>query len=253
MQVIVLGMHRSGTSVLSKVLSNLGVNMGDGCEKPSSSNVEGHFEDERLIELNENILHRACGKWYQPPTIEALDSIENYINEQYTEYVNDRVGLWGVKEPRLSLLISYFSKHLTEPYYIFMQRDAHAVVNSLKVRDGMDTEIALGLKDVYDTNIKEFIKNEKNVLELCYENLIDNPINELIKICSFLNIPLNIEAVSHISTDKELLIKKRKVFNDVLKSAFLKFVAEPKKLYRYQTIQIFKSYLRKIIELYFTK
>ena len=50
--VVVLGMHRSGTSMTSAILEKLGINMGDETLGPLETNPIGHFEDRMFLELN---------------------------------------------------------------------------------------------------------------------------------------------------------------------------------------------------------
>ena len=56
--VIVLGMHRSGTSCMSEVLMNLGLYPGDSKEflKASEYNKHGYFENSGVVDCNEKIL-----------------------------------------------------------------------------------------------------------------------------------------------------------------------------------------------------
>jgi len=43
--LIIAGMHRSGTSLISQWLNRCGLNLGENMIGASSGNVEGHFED----------------------------------------------------------------------------------------------------------------------------------------------------------------------------------------------------------------
>src|SRR5437868_15458263 len=59
--VLVLGMHRSGTSLCSHVLSALGVEMSDkipgpGLKEPSPDNAGGHWERWEIVEFHDRIL-----------------------------------------------------------------------------------------------------------------------------------------------------------------------------------------------------
>src|ERR1051325_4386391 len=60
--VMVLGMHRSGTSLCSHVLSALGVDMADRLTHPSLSepapdNPKGHWERWEIVQIHERILN----------------------------------------------------------------------------------------------------------------------------------------------------------------------------------------------------
>ena len=55
--VVVLGMHRSGTSLATRGLECLGVELGEDLLGPSTpENPEGFFEDVALLELSERVL-----------------------------------------------------------------------------------------------------------------------------------------------------------------------------------------------------
>ena len=65
---IVLGMHRSATSLLARGLHMSDIVMGERLLGKSESNKYGHWEDVDFVELNESILHSAGGTWDNPPS-----------------------------------------------------------------------------------------------------------------------------------------------------------------------------------------
>ena len=68
MGVLVLGMHRSGTSALTRVLNLLGLDAGrDVLMGASESNPTGHWEVERLTSFNDRLLDELGGRWNAPP------------------------------------------------------------------------------------------------------------------------------------------------------------------------------------------
>src|SRR6266581_4628774 len=74
--VCVLGMHRSGTSVVTRILNTLGVDLGpeETLMKPTGDNAGGYWEQQRIVDLNDDVLARLGGTWDDPPPItpEAL-------------------------------------------------------------------------------------------------------------------------------------------------------------------------------------
>src|SRR5437588_13004998 len=68
--VCVLGMHRSGTSLVGHLLHALGLDLGpeEHLMGASSANPTGHCENEPVTELNDALLERLGGSWSQPPT-----------------------------------------------------------------------------------------------------------------------------------------------------------------------------------------
>ena len=65
--IVILGMHKSGTSMVAGVLEKLGVNMGKELLGPHWSNPLGHFENVKFVNLDERILKEAKGSWNNPP------------------------------------------------------------------------------------------------------------------------------------------------------------------------------------------
>ena len=62
--VLILGMHRSGSSALMGVLKILGLKTGRKLLGPvPESNVRGHFEHREILEVNENILKFLGSGW----------------------------------------------------------------------------------------------------------------------------------------------------------------------------------------------
>ena len=70
--VLVIGMHRSGTSALTGLLAGLGFALpppGDLIEGRPDNPV--HFESQALIEVNDDLLHAFHGSWQAPPVLDG--------------------------------------------------------------------------------------------------------------------------------------------------------------------------------------
>ena len=61
--IFVLGMHRSGTSALARVLNLMGVDLGAGSEAAGKDNQRGFWEHPELNITNENILKSLGSSW----------------------------------------------------------------------------------------------------------------------------------------------------------------------------------------------
>ena len=69
MSVLVIGMHRSGTSVLAAATSTLGLSTGRGQMMSShADNPVGFWEVQALTTINEKLLAALGGNWRRPPT-----------------------------------------------------------------------------------------------------------------------------------------------------------------------------------------
>ena len=54
--IVVLGMHRSGTSAITKSLELLGVGLGSELHPAGFDNPKGFWEDRDCLEINERLL-----------------------------------------------------------------------------------------------------------------------------------------------------------------------------------------------------
>src|SRR5262249_1430116 len=109
---IVLGMHRSGSSCLARILHAAGLYMGE--ELPDdrhSSNLFGHWEVAKAVEINDRLLARSGGTWDDPPAqLRADGEIDNDIRSLLRSL--ERCGHYGWKDPRMTLTLPVWLPHL---------------------------------------------------------------------------------------------------------------------------------------------
>ena len=69
--IVVLGMHRSGTSMFAEIISRLGFYTGETEEllEPQEDNPKGFWERRDVVQLNDLILEEAGGSWFNPPIL----------------------------------------------------------------------------------------------------------------------------------------------------------------------------------------
>ncbi len=79
--IIVLGMHKSGTSLVAGALKKAGVNMGDNLLGRHWSNPLGHFEDMDFFRLNRKILREVGGGWDNPPSLDKVLSLKEKFHQ----------------------------------------------------------------------------------------------------------------------------------------------------------------------------
>ena len=154
--IIVVGMHRSGTSALSGCLSELGVFMGNSLYGPQQGvNEKGFYENAALVEFNDDVFDQLLWSWDYPLaecfTSEGLIFSEEVI-QKAVSLVSSEYGskeLWGMKDPRTSLLLPLWQKALSrlsiKPHFIIMLRNPIEVAGSLRKRDDFSFDKSLML------------------------------------------------------------------------------------------------------------
>jgi len=149
--VVVLGMHRSGTSSVAGLLARLGVWPGPDADLMAGpDNPKGHYESGRLHGACLRRLAAAGGDWKDPPRQAppaAVDAFRRDVAALIAEL--DARRPWLIKEPRLCLLARELLPLLRRPVFVHVVRDPHAVADSLAERDGLPRAEALALWEHY--------------------------------------------------------------------------------------------------------
>ncbi|RVA03363.1 sulfotransferase, partial [Mesorhizobium sp. M7A.F.Ca.US.001.02.1.1] len=147
--IMVLGMHRSGTSALTRAINLLGAELPKNLLGANPSNPAGHWEPARLIELHDQMLAEAGSSWddwrsFDPNDLGAQRlrfykaEIARLIDEEYGS-----APLFVLKEPRISrfvpLYAEIFKRMRIDVRYVLIERNPLAVIASLANRDGFTT------------------------------------------------------------------------------------------------------------------
>ena len=191
--VFVAGMHRGGTSAVAQVLVALGLDSGpaERLIGATEANRHGHFEVEEITSLNENMLRELGGSWLSPPPgEEAVAELANtHFAGQSTEALSRQFSKkpWFLKDPRLSLLLPFWSQILSEsPLVIVVVRSPQAIAQSLHARDGLPLEYGLLLAGSYLNTVSRDAKDLPNLV-VHYEELLRNPKDSVEAMVKFLN------------------------------------------------------------------
>jgi hypothetical protein len=197
--VLVLGMHRSGTSALARGLQMLGVYLGNDFISPKPDNPTGYWEDRNIYEINERLLAVFGLKWeevaliddarWDAPGVEALRTeAVAYLRSQFVSH-----SLWGFKDPRTIRLLPFWRSVLrsldVDECYLLVIRNPRSVANSLMRRHGMDAVTAHLLWLVYVVPNLSMIANRPFVVA-DYDLVMANPRQELERIAQGLKISL---------------------------------------------------------------
>ncbi len=146
--LIVLGMHRSGTSLLAGTLQASGVFLGEAkslMPAQAEINAKGFWEHESIVAIHDEILTTLGSHWSHIASLPEDWHKDSRI-EPYRKALIDIIrkefsgsGLWGLKDPRmcrlLPLWLSIFKELNTKPKFIIISRHPYEVAASLTKRD----------------------------------------------------------------------------------------------------------------------
>lgn len=182
MQIIVLGMHRSGTSAVARLLNMMGAYFApERMELPvNSANPKGYWERRDVINLNEDILKSLHVSWdriaeFTPQTInsEIIQHFQPYAAEIILGL--DAQRPWMLKDPRLCLLLPLWLPLLEVPVCVFVYRSPIQVAQSLAKREKFSLRLGMALWEKYNLCALESSKTLQRIL-INYEELMQNPL-----------------------------------------------------------------------------
>jgi hypothetical protein len=133
--LIITGMHRSGTSLITSILQQSGLPIGEELLPAAHDNPRGFFEDQAFMLLHQAMLHAR--------------GVTNLVNRGFTTVPNDAEmaqasmlisersaqPLWGWKDPRTALFLDFWNGLLPDAGYLFIYRNPLDVLLSLMRRN----------------------------------------------------------------------------------------------------------------------
>ncbi|HFD12964.1 MAG TPA: sulfotransferase family protein [Crenotrichaceae bacterium] len=148
--VLILGMHRSGTSWLTGSLQQAGLYLGKH-HSWNPHNRKGNRENPDVMALHESILAENHGAWDVPPEFIVWSAQQKEAARQLVEVNTEAQQQWGFKDPRTLLMLEGWKLLLDDIAYIGIFRHPLAVARSLHNRGGMPRQQALQLWEYYNT------------------------------------------------------------------------------------------------------
>lgn len=143
--LLVLGMHRSGTSCVARIANLLGPEIGGNLRPPQPDNPMGFWEHAGLSELNDRALVALGTSWNDPsplpagweeraPLLEIGEALRTLLESEFSLHSD-----FVVKDPRLCLLLPLWRTALDsldcDVEFLWVVRDPRAVGASLARRD----------------------------------------------------------------------------------------------------------------------
>jgi len=197
--VVVLGMHRSGTSAITQGLSVLKVDLGNNLMPAIPGNNDtGFWEDIDINSLNEELLKKLQSHWHGTRILDKgvlLNSQFLSEHDRAVDLLKEKIrpsDCFGFKDPRTVILLSFWQKVFAElkleDCYLISLRNPLSVAESLSRRDGFDIEKSFLLW------IKHFIaairnsEGKKRVV-VDYDLLLNSPRAQLERVSKALKLP----------------------------------------------------------------
>src|SRR5690554_4233258 len=198
--IVVLGMHRSGTSAITRAVVAAGADVGENLLPAGKDNPRGFWEDRDFVNFNERLLG-VLGASYDSlfllPEGFEQDSQIQALELEAVVMLRDKLAdtaLFAIKDPRTCRLLPFWQRvfgHLQAKVdYVIAVRNPLSVAQSLKRRDGFLERKSHWLWLQHYVGAVTATDNENRVL-VEYDRLMADPEPELERMCAALGLTLD--------------------------------------------------------------
>ena len=149
--VVILGMHRSGTSLLTGTLQEAGLVLGDVVTS-APHNRKGNREALPIRAVHDDLLQSSGGSWDHPPSQVIWQPSHRALRDNIIAGYQHE-SFWGFKDPRSLFCLEGWLEVLPELQPVAIFRHPEAVARSLKAREGMDLADGLVLWTLYNQQL----------------------------------------------------------------------------------------------------
>ncbi|MBY0355606.1 MAG: sulfotransferase [Rickettsiales bacterium] len=212
MQIIVLGVHRSGTSLVTRLINMMGAffDTGHASIGFNDENPKGFWERSDVIACNDQMLALQQSSWDQlaqwkqspPKTRKPSPEQEKIEHAMKTILLTlDANRPWVVKDPRMCLTFDHWRAHLEVPVVICVHRDPLEVALSLSTRNGFSFAHGLAIWEYYAVSMLNSMRGLP-VIFIEHKAILNDPVAVVKSLYEQLNKE-NVQGL-RLPSDKEI-------------------------------------------------
>ncbi|EFM09141.1 glycosyl transferase family 2 [Paenibacillus curdlanolyticus YK9] len=202
--ICVLGMHRSGTSAITRAINIAGAYVGESNElvQPLVDNPKGFWEYQEFVDINDRVLNQLDSAWDTVDvfpdkwwTREEIVSIKEEIKSIISDKFMDN-RLWVFKDPRTCILLplwkEVFSELQMKAKFVLSIRNPLDVYASLHKRDGYSESKSIGLWAHYTASAIHWTASDERLF-VQYDAFLDHPVPYMQRLCRFIGSEMEYE------------------------------------------------------------
>jgi sulfotransferase family protein len=191
--IAITGMHRSGTSMITRALHDSGLHLiGTGAEElidAAEDNPEGFWENKAIVACNDELLEATGGSWDNPPPFPPRAVDDPRVGHVAEAGVAAIAALaehdhWGFKDPRTCLTAGYWLDLEPDLHFVVCVRHPLEVALSLKRRNQNSYSLGLALWERYYATVMELVPADRRIVTH-YDTFFVDPHGELARLCEF--------------------------------------------------------------------
>ena len=182
--VLIMGMHRSGTSYVSGLMPALGLAAPAGrLQFSNRGNVQGNREVRELARVNEWLLYSVGSTWDAPsPSLALADQIpfRRDVKARAQRELESRIppeGSWYWKDPRLSLVSAAYRPVIGRfaSVVVLVHRPPMEVARSLASRSGLPVAVGVALWELYNAAALRSLDDAPHSIVVSFDDALAAP------------------------------------------------------------------------------
>jgi hypothetical protein len=158
--ITVLGMHRSGTSVVTGMLEENGLYLGPVRRQGNPNQPKGNRENPEVSRLDQRVLAYNGGTWWRPPLERRIKFTRRHLQRRNEILADYGRTPFAIKDPRMLLLLDFWRDALGRPIGVI--RNPVSVMRSLRSRGGRTADFSddehLGLWKAYNRRLLDELR-----------------------------------------------------------------------------------------------
>lgn len=215
-----LGVHRSGTSLLAASLRALGCALGDFPLVANEENPKGYFEHPGILAFNDRLFESLGASWdnwgFFAGDIDFGSDAFAQARSEANALLNKcfgGLGVWAVKDPRMTHLLPFweatFAEYGIETRRVLIIRDPAEIIESQLQRYKRSPKFFYALTDasaiaawwvVIMLGVVKTLKDDNTFL-VSHADLYDKTMDTMQACARFLDIPTDREALQRFADD----------------------------------------------------
>jgi GT2 family glycosyltransferase len=192
--VCIAGMHRSGTSMVTKLLHQCGLNLGEAADlaEPGIHNPDGYWENLRFVEINDDLLDLSGGGWdlvpggmragSSGPKAEGHARLRGRAQALIARFA--ACPAWGWKDPRNSITLPFWDELCPTLRVVVCVRNPLEVALSLRQRNDFSYAHGLSLWLKYNRRLLAAAAPARRMLTH-YDAYFEDPAAEVRRLADF--------------------------------------------------------------------
>jgi len=197
--LLVLGMHRSGTSALTGALAQHGIHLGSDLMPPAADNPKGFWEHAGVVNIHEQLLDALARRWddprplpegwqYEAAAIRAREQLHHLLIKEFSGH-----PLWALKDPRLCRLLPLWRPLLDDlgvrTHAVLVVRDPRESAHSLWTRNQWPQALS---RELWLQHMHDALEGSAGLPRtvIVYPHLLADPVAELGAMFEVLALPV---------------------------------------------------------------